>query len=526
MPEGATVAVYSDGLLEARIDGKPLGSERLTAWLAELGPEATAAELLDLVVQRADGVPTTSRPSCCMPLRARPRRRRGSSSSSSTCSTREGPDLDGFLEASGVAAADRAHHRPPRQRAARDHRRRDRRGPHGRAAEGQRRSDRRRDGQRDARRARAFTTAVDRPERPLRAVADGHAAPRQPAHGAAGVAVRALAGRALPHARSTTSTAAACARASPSSSSPTSPRSAWTGTDRSCASPSAWTLYAAAIARLDADGLLYPCYCTRAEIREAASAPHGALPEGAYPGTCRELTRRERAAARARRAPARAAPAGRRSRRRRSPIACSERSQASSTIWSFAATTASRHTISPWSSTTQLQGVGEVVRGADLSTPRRASCTSPRCSGLPAPALRPRAARARPRRRPPGQAPRRRDARRSRRRGRVARRGALAARRAPSASPQPGELPSLDELLERFDPSALPTRADGADRMIGDLALRRDRHRRDPLVIVGHRAVNPSISGRRLSRSSSSSARARSGCSRLYLAEVNRQRDE
>jgi glutamyl-tRNA synthetase len=54
-------------------------------------------------------------------------------------------------------------------------------------------------------------------------------------------------------------------------------------------------LYADAIARLDADGLLYPCYCTRREIREAASAPHGPLPEGAYPGTCRELSAAARA---------------------------------------------------------------------------------------------------------------------------------------------------------------------------------------------------------------------------------------
>ncbi|HEY3020125.1 MAG TPA: tRNA glutamyl-Q(34) synthetase GluQRS [Solirubrobacteraceae bacterium] len=53
-------------------------------------------------------------------------------------------------------------------------------------------------------------------------------------------------------------------------------------------------LYAGAIARLDAAGLLYPCYCTRAEIREAASAPHGPLPEGAYPGTCRHLSALER----------------------------------------------------------------------------------------------------------------------------------------------------------------------------------------------------------------------------------------
>jgi glutamyl-tRNA synthetase len=48
-------------------------------------------------------------------------------------------------------------------------------------------------------------------------------------------------------------------------------------------------LYAAALERLDT----YPCFCTRAEIREAASAPHG--PVGAYPGTCRGLTAAERA---------------------------------------------------------------------------------------------------------------------------------------------------------------------------------------------------------------------------------------
>ena len=56
-------------------------------------------------------------------------------------------------------------------------------------------------------------------------------------------------------------------------------------------------LYAQALAALAAQGRLYPCFCTRGEIRQAASAPHGELPEGAYPGTCRELTdaqRRER----------------------------------------------------------------------------------------------------------------------------------------------------------------------------------------------------------------------------------------
>jgi glutamyl-tRNA synthetase len=53
-------------------------------------------------------------------------------------------------------------------------------------------------------------------------------------------------------------------------------------------------LYADAIARLRAGGHVYECFCTRTEIREAASAPHGPLPEGFYPGTCLRLTRAER----------------------------------------------------------------------------------------------------------------------------------------------------------------------------------------------------------------------------------------
>jgi glutamyl-tRNA synthetase len=53
--------------------------------------------------------------------------------------------------------------------------------------------------------------------------------------------------------------------------------------------------YEAALEQLGADGLLYPCWCTRAEIREAASAPHGPLPEDHYPGTCRRLTAPQRA---------------------------------------------------------------------------------------------------------------------------------------------------------------------------------------------------------------------------------------
>jgi glutamyl-tRNA synthetase len=54
-------------------------------------------------------------------------------------------------------------------------------------------------------------------------------------------------------------------------------------------------LYDATLEQLGADGALYPCWCTRAEIREASSAPHGPLPEGHYPGTCRRLTAAQRA---------------------------------------------------------------------------------------------------------------------------------------------------------------------------------------------------------------------------------------
>lgn len=53
--------------------------------------------------------------------------------------------------------------------------------------------------------------------------------------------------------------------------------------------------YKSALARLDADGLLFSCYCSRREVRAAVAAPHGDQPEGTYPGTCHELTAAERA---------------------------------------------------------------------------------------------------------------------------------------------------------------------------------------------------------------------------------------
>ena len=52
-------------------------------------------------------------------------------------------------------------------------------------------------------------------------------------------------------------------------------------------------LYADALATLRARGLLYPCFCTRAEIAASVSAPHG--PAGAiYPGTCRAISNADR----------------------------------------------------------------------------------------------------------------------------------------------------------------------------------------------------------------------------------------
>jgi glutamyl-tRNA synthetase len=53
--------------------------------------------------------------------------------------------------------------------------------------------------------------------------------------------------------------------------------------------------YEEALARLRELGLLYPCFCSRADLRSLANAPHGLSAEGpAYPGTCRRLTPEQR----------------------------------------------------------------------------------------------------------------------------------------------------------------------------------------------------------------------------------------
>ena len=60
--------------------------------------------------------------------------------------------------------------------------------------------------------------------------------------------------------------------------------------------------YEQAVQQLREAGLVYECYCTRREIQEASSAPHGA--PGAYPGTCRNLSEAQREERRAQRPPA------------------------------------------------------------------------------------------------------------------------------------------------------------------------------------------------------------------------------
>ncbi|WP_334121130.1 tRNA glutamyl-Q(34) synthetase GluQRS [Glutamicibacter sp.] len=51
-------------------------------------------------------------------------------------------------------------------------------------------------------------------------------------------------------------------------------------------------LYFEAVKQLEERGLVFPCFCSRKDIAEAASAPHAA--PGAYPGTCRNLSSAER----------------------------------------------------------------------------------------------------------------------------------------------------------------------------------------------------------------------------------------
>jgi glutamyl-tRNA synthetase len=143
--------------------------------------------------------------------------------------------------------------------------------------------------------------------------------------------------------------------------------------------------YEAAIERLRDDGRVYECFCSRAEIRAAASAPHGPLPEGAYPGTCLRLTdaQRERKQAGGR-------PPALRVRADAARVAFADRlaGESEGVVDDFVirrndgATAYNLAVVvdDAW------QGIGEVVRGDDLldSTPRQLFLA--RLLGLPEPA--------------------------------------------------------------------------------------------------------------------------------------------
>jgi glutamyl-tRNA synthetase len=142
--------------------------------------------------------------------------------------------------------------------------------------------------------------------------------------------------------------------------------------------------YEAAIARLRADGRIYECFCTRAEIRAASSAPHGPLPEGAYPGTCLRLTDAQR---RAKRAGGR--PPALRVRADAEPIAFEDRlmGRVEMAVDDFVVRRndgAAAYNLAVMVDDA-AQGIGEVVRGADLidSTPRQILVA--RLLGLPEP---------------------------------------------------------------------------------------------------------------------------------------------
>ena len=144
-------------------------------------------------------------------------------------------------------------------------------------------------------------------------------------------------------------------------------------------------LYEEAISSLDADDRLYPCYCTRAEIRAAASAPHGISAADRYPGTCRELTAAERDEKEAS-----GRPPALRVRAEGARIASQDRLLGHHEEEEVDDFVVRRNDGAPAYQLAVVvddadQGIGEVVRGADLvdSTPRQLLLY--RLLGLPAP---------------------------------------------------------------------------------------------------------------------------------------------
>ena len=130
--------------------------------------------------------------------------------------------------------------------------------------------------------------------------------------------------------------------------------------------------YHDAIGALVRAGATYPCFCTRREIQEAASAPNGPAPDGAYPGTCRDLTAAER---RAREASGR--PPALRLRGDGAPVTFTDRQRGECTGLVDDVVVRRNDGTPAYNLAVVVddvaQGVAEVVRGDDLltSTPRQ-----------------------------------------------------------------------------------------------------------------------------------------------------------
>lgn len=214
-------------------------------------------------------------------------------------------------------------------------------------------------------------------------------------------------------------------------------------------------LYRAALRRLEDAGRVYPCWCTRADIRAAARAPHGPRPEGAYPGTCRGLSAR----ARSERERAAGRPATLRLDGRGEAVAFEDRLHGrvegpvdDFVLWRWDGTPAYNLAVAVDDGE---QGIGEVVRGDDLldSTPGQILLHRLLGTGEPLHAHVPLVLG------PDG-------ARLAKRHGAIA----LADRAALGTGPgdalswmaatlglaAPGEPVAATDLVERFDPGALP----------------------------------------------------------------------